>query len=125
MANRFLTLAALCLFLAVGLGAFGAHGLRGRIDEAALAVYQTAVQYQFWHGLGLALVAILSRHDPGSRLLCWSGWLLVAGIALFSGSLYLLVASGARGFGAVTPVGGLSFLAAWLVLVVYAWRRWK
>jgi uncharacterized membrane protein YgdD (TMEM256/DUF423 family) len=117
-----LLLAALSLFTAVAFGAFGAHGLRQHLDAAMLAVYQTGVQYHFWHGLGLGLVALLLRGDPESRLLRWAAGLLFTGMLIFSGSLYLLAISGVKWLGAITPFGGTAFLAAWLLLAVYAYR---
>lgn len=125
MAQRFLTLAASSLFLAVAFGAFGAHGLRGSLSETSLAVYQTAVQYQFWHSLGLALVAVLSRQWPEERMLRWAGWLLVAGILIFCGSLYALVLTGITRLGAITPIGGVAFLTAWACLAIFSWRQGK
>ncbi|NDP42502.1 MAG: DUF423 domain-containing protein [Aromatoleum sp.] len=117
-----LTLAALFLFVAVGTGAFGAHALKTRLDPDLMAVYQTAVQYHFWHALGLLAVAVLLIQRPESGALAWSAWLLVAGLVLFSGSLYALALTGVRAFGAVTPVGGIAFLAGWAALAWAAWR---
>lgn len=120
--RRFLMLAAVTLFAAVVLGAFGAHGLRGRLDEHMTAVYQTGVQYQFWHGLGLGLIAALARLHPESVLLRWAGWVMFGGILIFSGSLYLLAVSGVAWLGAITPLGGMAFLAAWALLALFAYR---
>jgi uncharacterized membrane protein YgdD (TMEM256/DUF423 family) len=117
-----LTLAAALLFAAVGLGAFGAHALRERLAPDLAAVYQTAVQYHFWHGLGLLAIGILLAQRPESGLLAAAGWLMVAGIVLFCGSLYALALTGIRGLGAVTPFGGVAFLAAWAVLAWAAFR---
>ncbi len=122
MHQRFLLSAALAAFLAVGLGAFAAHGLRGRLDEHMMEVFQTGVRYHFFHALGLALIAMLVKPYPDSKLLCWSGWLMLAGIVVFSGSLYLLTLSGLTWLGMITPFGGLAFLAAWLLLAVFAYR---
>ncbi|MGD1091818.1 MAG: DUF423 domain-containing protein [Bryobacteraceae bacterium] len=110
-------IAAVLLCLAVMLGAFGAHGLRGRLDASSMSIYETAVMYHFFHALGLLIVSILTRMgaltaSAGS----WVCWLLVAGILLFSGSLYLLAVTGVGILGAITPLGGLSFIAAWIVL---------
>ena len=105
------------LGLAVMLGAFGAHGLRGRLDAYAMGIYERAVFYQFMHSMGLLVVPILVRlnalRPPAGTLVCA---LLLAGIAIFCGSLYLLALTGSRWLGAVTPIGGLCFIAAWLVL---------
>ena len=105
-------LAAVLLALAVMLGAFGAHGLRGRLDAYSMDVYQKAVFYHFIHALGLLVVSL----SPRTANLVWVNILLVAGIVIFSGSLYLLAVTGIRTLGAITPIGGLSFIAAWLIL---------
>jgi len=118
-----LFLAALALATAVLLGAFGAHAVKSRLAADLLGIYQTAVQYHFWHALGLFGVALLMLHFPETVLLGWAAWLLVAGLVLFSGSLYLLALTGQRWFGAVTPVGGVAFIAAWALLAWFAWRR--
>jgi len=117
-----LVLAAAFLFAAVGLGAFGAHALRARLMPDLMAVYQTAVQYHFWHALGLLAVGILLLHKPDSGALAAAAWLLVAGLLLFCGSLYVLALTGIRGWGAVTPIGGAAFLGAWAALAWAAWR---
>jgi uncharacterized membrane protein YgdD (TMEM256/DUF423 family) len=107
------------LGLAVMLGAFGAHGLRGKLDASSMGVYERAVFYHFIHAIGLLMVPVLVRTNmlkqPLGTLVCA---LLAAGIAIFSGSLYLLAVTGIRSLGAITPVGGLCFIAAWLVLAV-------
>ncbi len=121
-ARSCLIIAALALAAAVALGAFGAHALKGRLAVESLAVYQTAVQYHFWHALGLLGVALLMRQSPGDKPLTWIAWLLIAGLLLFSGSLYLLALSGVAWLGALTPLGGAAFIAAWLGL---AWRAWR
>ena len=118
-----LVLSSLLLFVAVGAGAFGAHALRVRLGPELLAVWQTAVQYHFWHALGLLAVGVLLRIEPGRRGLAAAGWLLVAGVALFSGSLYLMALTGARALGMVTPVGGVALLAAWATLAAAFARR--
>jgi uncharacterized membrane protein YgdD (TMEM256/DUF423 family) len=117
-----IVLAAALLFVAVGLGAFGAHALRSRLAPDVVAIYQTAVQYHFFHALGLLAVGILLLQKPESGALIAAAWLLVAGLLLFSGSLYALALTGIRGLGAVTPIGGLAFLAAWAILAWAAWR---
>jgi uncharacterized membrane protein YgdD (TMEM256/DUF423 family) len=113
-----LTLAALLLCAAVGLGAFGAHALRTRLAPDMQAIWQTAVQYHAWHALGLLAVGLYAMHRPDAPGIGLAGWLFVAGIALFSGSLYALALSGMRGLGAITPLGGVAFLAGWLA---FAW----
>lgn len=102
-------------FLAVALGAFGAHGLREKISAEALAVYQTGVHYQLVHALALLLLAALVIEGKAARA---AGWLFIAGVVVFSGSLYLLAITGAKWWGAVTPIGGLCFLVGWVCLIV-------
>jgi uncharacterized membrane protein YgdD (TMEM256/DUF423 family) len=115
-ANLFITFASVSGFLAVALGAFGAHGLKNRLPADLLAVWHTAVQYQFWHTLALLGVGILLNQGLSSRWLNVSGWLFAAGIVIFSGSLYALSLSGVRWLGAITPIGGVLWLAAWACL---------
>jgi uncharacterized membrane protein YgdD (TMEM256/DUF423 family) len=117
-----LTLAAVFLFAAVAAGAFGAHALKTKIAPDMMAVYQTAVQYHFWHGLGLLAVGVLLAQRPDSGVLAVAAWLLVAGMLLFSGSLYALALTGVRGFGGVTPIGGVALLAAWAAVAWAALR---
>src|SRR5215470_75083 len=102
---------ATALALAVMLGAFGAHGLQGRLDAYSMSVYEKAVFYHFIHAVGLLIVSVLPRSGvlPESRA-AWVCWLLTAGILFFSGSLYALAVSGVKALGAVTPIGGLSFI---------------
>jgi len=115
--------AAIMLALAVCIGAFGAHGLQARLDAYSLGVYEKGVFYHFVHALGMLAVPLLVRAglisiSAGN----WAGWLLLAGIVLFSGSLYMLAITGMRTLGAITPFGGVSFIAAWLVLAICALR---
>ena len=121
-ARSALVLAAVLLFAAVATGAFGAHALKARLAPDALAVWQTAVQYHFWHGLGLLGVGVLLARTPESAPLAVAAWLLVAGVVLFSGSLYALALTGVRALGMVTPIGGMAFLAAWVAVGWAAWR---
>ena len=121
-AKLFLALGGAAALLAVALGAFGAHGLKSRLPVDMLAVYQTGVQYHFYHALGLALIGLAVLHLPDSAALRAAGWLMAAGILLFSGSLYALALSGERWLGAVTPIGGLAFLLGWAALVWAALR---
>ncbi|WP_018410179.1 DUF423 domain-containing protein [Methyloversatilis thermotolerans] len=121
-ARRWLTIAALAGALAVMTGAFGAHALRARLDEYMLGVWQTAVQYHFWHALALALVGVLSLHLRASRALAISAVLMLAGILLFSGSLYAMALSDMRALGMVTPFGGLAFIGGWIALAIGVWR---
>ncbi len=109
--------------LAVILGAFGAHGLKKVLSEEMLTIFETGVTYHFYHAIGLLVIGVVARYMPDSALLSWSGWLMLAGIIVFSGSLYLLSASGVRWLGAVTPVGGLCFIASWVVFTVAVWKN--
>ena len=117
-AKALLLLGAINSGLCVLLGAFGAHALKARVSTDLLTVWETGVQYHFFHALALLLVGLLALHWPGSPLLRTSGWLLLAGIVLFSGSLYLLTVTGIRWLGAITPIGGTAFIAAWVVLCI-------
>lgn len=118
-----LVLGALFALLAVMAGAFGAHGLRGVIDERGLEVFQTAVTYQIYHSLALILVAILPVAGLSRRLLGIAAGFFVAGILLFSGSLYLLVLTDLRWMGPVTPVGGIGFMVGWILALMAGFRR--
>jgi uncharacterized membrane protein YgdD (TMEM256/DUF423 family) len=115
-ARLFLVLAALAGALAVMLGAFGAHALRAKLGPDLLAIWNTAVQYHLWHALALLAIGLAAVHLPESGPLRWAGWLMLLGIALFSGSLYALALSGVRALGAVTPFGGVAFILGWLAL---------
>ena len=112
---------ALLAFVAVAAGAFGAHALRTRLSPGDLAVFETGVRYHLVHALALFAVAWATT-QWGGRATQASGWLFIIGVVLFSGSLYLLVLTGERGFGAVTPFGGLCLLTGWLAL---AWGAWE
>ena len=114
----FITLGSINAMLAVMLGAFGAHGLKSRLTAELMAIFQTGVQYHFYHAFGLILIGIIAMHFPGSVWLKWSGWVMLTGIVLFSGSLYMLALTNLRWLGAITPIGGLAFIIAWLVLIV-------
>jgi uncharacterized membrane protein YgdD (TMEM256/DUF423 family) len=111
------------MLVAVILGAFGAHGLEGRLAAKQLASYQTGVSYHLLHALGLVAVGVIAQVTTPGRLLEWSARLMLLGIACFSGSIYLLTAGAPRALGAVTPVGGLSFTAAWMLLALHVLRR--
>lgn len=108
--------------LAVALGAFGAHGLKDRLSSDMMAIYETAVQYHFYHALGMIMIAILAKLFPDSSLLIWAGGLLVLGIVIFSGSLYTLSLTGIRMLGAITPIGGVAFIVGWVLLAVFAFQ---
>jgi uncharacterized membrane protein YgdD (TMEM256/DUF423 family) len=123
MQSSFLFFGALSALIGVGMGAFGAHGLKNLLAPEMLTVYQTGVSYQMWHALGLVGIALAHRHEPESRLLHWAGWLMLIGIVLFSGSLYLLAIMDKKELGIITPFGGVSFLLAWLLLAIYATKK--
>ena len=122
MARLFLLLAAFAGFTSVALGAFAAHGLRQQLSAEYLAVFQTGVQYQQLHTLALLAVALLLQRQAG-RLLIISGGLFVAGMLLFSGSLYALTLTGIGKLGIITPFGGVAFMLGWLLLGLSAWRQ--
>jgi len=112
--KTFAVLGAVNALLAVAAGAFGAHGLKTRLDADALAIYEVGSRYHMYHALGLMVVAWLaSREAPAATT---AGWLMFAGIVIFSGSLYLLAITGHKWLGAITPIGGLAFLLAWGLL---------
>jgi uncharacterized membrane protein YgdD (TMEM256/DUF423 family) len=121
-ARIFLSAGGVAALLAVAFGAFGAHALKSRVPPEMLSVWHTGIEYHVLHALGLLAVGLVAIHLPDSALLRWSGWLMLAGIVLFSGSLYALALSGERWLGAVTPVGGLAFLAAWALFVAAVLR---
>ncbi len=123
MPRTFLALGAINAFLCVALGAFGAHSLKQKLSIDMLAVYQTGVQYHFYHALGLVAVGLVLLHFPNSRLIALSGWAMLAGIILFSVSLYVLSLTGIRGLGAITPLGGVAFLSAWAMLAYGTWSE--
>lgn len=114
---------ALLMLAGVALGAFGAHGLEPRLAPRQLASFRTGVLYQQMHALGLVLVGLVAGRSAASSALRWSAGLMCAGIACFSGSIYLLTAGAPRWLGMVAPVGGLSLMAAWALLAVHALRR--
>ncbi len=118
MAKLALLAGSVAGMLAVVLGAFGAHALKARLEPAQLDAYQTAVNYQMYHALALLLTGLLLLHFREVALLHWASLLFIAGIVLFSGSLYLLTLTDMRWPGPITPLGGLSFIAAWLCLAV-------
>ncbi len=122
MPNVWLLLAAINGFLAVAAGAFGAHGLQGKLDTAALHVFETAARYHMYHALAMGLAAVLSR-PPRLAGAASAAALFLAGIVLFSGSLYVLALTGQRWLGMVTPAGGAAFLAGWAMLGYAALRE--
>lgn len=120
-----LILGSINMFLAVALGAFGAHALKAGLPPDLMAVYNIGNQYHFYHALGLFAVASAAGLFPGSRFVRWSGAFILAGLILFSGSLYVLSLTGLRWLGRITPFGGTAFLVGWLLLAAGAWRARK
>lgn len=122
MATKFIGFGAVAGFLSVALGAFAAHALKDKLDSYSLGVFRTAVEYQFYHAIALLFVGLwLDRADiPAVR---WAGYWFLAGIVIFSGSLYMLTFTKVKVWGAVTPIGGLSFLGGWILLAVSAFRK--
>lgn len=117
--KTFIVIGALAMALGVILGAFGAHGLKSKLTPDLLAVYHTGVEYHLYHALGLILLGILIHQFPQMAGLRTGGWLLLAGIVIFSGSLYVLAITGIRWLGAITPIGGAAFIAGWV------WIGWS
>jgi|SRR5579875_333286 len=118
--KAFIIIGALNAFLAVALGAFGAHGLANKLEPKYLDIWKTGVTYQMFHALGILVVGLLLSRGTGSTLFSWSGWLMLAGIIFFSGSLYILSLTKIGPLGAITPIGGVCFLVAWVLIVVGA-----
>ena len=118
----FIVLGSLFAFLSVAAGAFGAHALKSILDPGMLIVYETAAKYQMYHALALFVVAWQMTRLPTSSV-SLAGWLFCLGIILFSGSLYIVAGTGLKGFGAVTPLGGVAFLTGWAILGWTAWRQ--
>lgn len=115
IAKLFLLIGSISGALAVMIGAFGAHGLKDKLCDQMLAIYKTGVEYHIYHTLALLGIGLLALHFE-SKLLTASGWSMVAGVVLFSGSLYALSISGVKILGAITPIGGLCFIAGWILL---------
>lgn len=122
MAKLFITLASLSGMLAVVFGAFGAHALKSRFDDYSMGIWETAVQYHFYHALALLAVGVIALGQPHTALLKSSGWLFILGTLIFSGSLYVLAITGLKWLGAVTPLGGLAFIAGWACLATASWK---
>ncbi len=123
MDRTFLLIGSIFGFLGVAFGAFGAHALRSRLSPEMLAVFETGVRYQMYHAFAILIVAAAIGHIGNVTLLAASGWLFTGGIILFSGSLYALALTGTGILGAITPFGGLLFLAGWLCLTAFAVLR--
>ncbi|WP_257255027.1 MULTISPECIES: DUF423 domain-containing protein [unclassified Endozoicomonas] len=120
MTRRYLLSGALCGLISVALGAFGAHALKTQLSERYIEVWATATDYQFYHSLALILVAVLAIHFKDSGKLKWCARLFLAGIILFSGSLYILALTEISWLGAITPLGGVSLMLGWLFLAIFA-----
>ena len=121
MDRTFLALGAISAAISVAAGAFGAHALKARLAPDLLAVFETGARYHMFHELGLVAAAWAAARFPGAAVV-WAGWLFVAGTVLFSGSLYALTLTGVRALGAVTPFGGVAFIAGWAALAAAAVR---
>jgi uncharacterized membrane protein YgdD (TMEM256/DUF423 family) len=120
MQKNFLLIAAILGFLGVAFGAFGAHALRGRLSPEMTAVFEIAVRYQMYHVFALMAVSAAMAHFGRARLLAIAGWSFIAGILIFSGSLYALALTGTGLFGAITPIGGVGLLVGWACLAFFA-----
>ena len=123
MSRYFGTIAALSAFMAVAAGAFGAHALKERLSPDLLAAFETGARYQMYHALALFVAAWMVTQDEPCIWAVRAGWCFVAGTVLFSGSLYALALTGVRGLGAITPLGGVAFLAGWICLALAARPR--
>lgn len=117
MRSPLVALGAINAALAVAAGAFGAHGLRERLDARALEIFETGARYQMYHALAMILAGMMATKGAST-----AGWIFQAGIVIFSGSLYALSLSGVKVLGAITPIGGLAFLVGWMWLAWAAWR---
>lgn len=125
MQRRWMMLGAVMTMLSVAIGAFGAHMLKDTIGPAAIATYETGVQYHMIHALGLLIIGLTAGQLGASTKLKWAARLLFIGIIVFSGSLYVLSISGIKILGAITPIGGVAFIAGWLLLALDVWQRGK
>lgn len=122
MLKLFIIIGSINMFLAVGLGAFGAHGLQGKLTERMFEIYQTGVQYHMIHAIGILIIAAVADRFGNPAMLSWAGWAMFIGIIFFSGSLYILSISGVKILGAITPIGGVFFLVGWLLLAIVAFK---
>ncbi|WP_090396288.1 DUF423 domain-containing protein [Natribacillus halophilus] len=122
MARIILAIGTIMAALAVAIGAFGAHGLEGRVSERMLENYQTGVQYHMFHALGMIAAGLTAALAGGNALLGWSGGLMFFGIIVFSGSLYTMALTGMTWLGAITPIGGVAFIVGWILLTVAVFK---
>lgn len=120
MLTKYTKIGAIAAMLAVAIGAFGAHGLEDKLTDDMLDVYETGVHYHMFHAIGILLIALLHDRLPGQKLVLWAARLLTVGIVLFSGSLYALALSDVDILGAITPLGGVAFIAGWICLALAA-----
>ncbi|PTE69492.1 DUF423 domain-containing protein [Staphylococcus devriesei] len=120
MMKVFIILGALCTMMSVGTGAFGAHGLENKLSDKYMSVWEKAVNYQMYHGLGLLIIGVIG--GTTSINVNWAGWLIFLGVVFFSGSLYILALTQIRILGAVTPIGGVLFIAGWLMLIISTFK---
>ncbi|MEL6778348.1 MAG: DUF423 domain-containing protein [Cyanobacteria bacterium J06597_16] len=118
MSRLFFAIASILGALSVAGGAFGAHALKGKLTETALGSFETGVRYQMYHAIALLVVALLIKQNPEVSSLNTAGWCFIAGIVLFSGSLYGLSLAGIKALGPVTPLGGVAFIAGWIFLAL-------
>lgn len=125
MQRVWMTVGAVMTMLSVAIGAFGAHMLKEKIGSDAIAVYETGVQYHMIHALALLIVGLTAGQLGGSSKLKWAARLLFIGIIVFSGSLYVLSITGIKVLGAITPIGGVAFIAGWLLFALDVWQRGK
>ena len=122
MERKWIAIGSVLGGLAVALGAFGAHSLRDVLTPSALETFETGVRYQFYHAVAIILAGLVLGRDPSAKLSNAAGWLFMIGVAIFSGSLYLLTITGMRWLGAITPIGGVAFIVGWACLGLAAWR---
>ena len=117
------SIGALAAGIGVALGAFGAHGLKSRVEPELLVVFETGARYQMYHALGLLAVGWAASRAPASMAVSVAGWLFICGIVIFSGSLYTMTFTGMRWLGAITPLGGLCFMSGWVALAIGMWKQ--
>jgi uncharacterized membrane protein YgdD (TMEM256/DUF423 family) len=118
VAKLFIFLGSINALLVIVFGAFGAHALKARIPPETMEIYQTGIQYHFYHAIGLFIIAFVALHLPKSGYVKWCGWMMLVGIILFSGSLYAISLGGMRWLGMITPIGGTAFVIAWALLAI-------